>query len=94
MLAPRKFVCTLMTAGVLLAAVLVSINAVAQDDEQPEVPDIRWVPMAEPWGNGSDWFSPFLRAGWRQPDSMPRGAGGSFTYFFAPHFGMEGGLRH
>jgi hypothetical protein len=88
----RKINCSAVAAlAILFSAVLCSPSAVAQDNEaQPKMQ----------FFVGYQWLNPggTVPAPFRSPDtpfpiklnSMPYGAGAAFTYYFAPHFGMEG----
>jgi hypothetical protein len=87
----RRIASTVLAAlAVLLTAVLSSPIAVAQDDATPKTEIFV----------GYQWLNPggYVPASYLPPSnqipillrSMPYGGGASYTYNFAPHFGLEG----
>ena len=95
MLVRPKASVTLVVLAVLLTAVVLSTNALAQDDDATPKVEIfvgyQWLnPGANVPAGGQSYFNPVSV----KLQSMPYGAGGSVTYNFMPHLGLEGDFGH
>jgi hypothetical protein len=94
MLVRMKVSRTLVALTVLLAAVLLSERAWAQDNATPKEEIFIGYQWLNPGGDVPAAGQPPSAPISVRLQSMPKGAGASFTYNFAPHFGLEGDFGH